>query len=597
MRNQFQRLFAFSPILILPILLLWVSSNSFAMSRDATIESARNNDATPIRRLPEETSTQWTPVIEWDIENEVRTSNPFDVIADVTFTHTSGITRTTQMFYAGDNIWKFRFSGDLIGFWSLQSQSNIPELDGWQGRILIEENPNVGEPGFVSSEGNKWIRTGTEEAFVPQLVMFSGPNNWYDDPEYVDQQINLFFNDHGFNGVHVPLYCRWYDMENSRCNQVNNSNPDFDTFAALEMLITKVYAAGGTVHFWVWGDADRGLNPLADPAWDGLNGIEDQRIQRYIAARLGPLPGWTLGYGFDLDEWVDQDTFHEWHDNMANWLSWPHLLSGRPAGPNSGTDHTPYVAWNSGLGYSSYEHHKPDYAVYVAALEAVPGQPVMSEDRFRIRDEGRVKDYTMEETRRGLWHSTMAGGVANIWGDLIPDQGNEQSGPYDNPEMIKTWSLFWNSRFTNDLVRDNTLTDGVALTSADSTFTAFYKEDATSVELTLPDIVTTWEVVAIDTKLVYDPILISLQDLAPQRSSVYTWQAPYASDWAIAARDLSPTAVEAQFMSARSETSLADFAIVWVALAVVTSLILYRNESVLRKSEACQQPLRVERDY
>ncbi|MAG93645.1 MAG: hypothetical protein CMJ48_07840, partial [Planctomycetaceae bacterium] len=42
------------------------------------------------------------------------------------------------------------------------------------------------------------------------------------------------------------------------------------------------------------------------------------------------------------------------------------------------------------------------------------------EDRFRIRHSKTYadKDYTMEMTRRGLWHSTMAGGVANIWGHL-----------------------------------------------------------------------------------------------------------------------------------------------------------------------------------
>ena len=73
---------------------------------------------------------------------------------------------------------------------------------------------------------------------------------------------------------------------------------------------------------------------------------------------------------------------------------------------------------------------------FLAALKAIPGQPVMSEDRFRIRsvDRYRKKDYSEELTRRGLYHSTMAGGVANIWG-IHPD--HSQGGVYSNKDQIK----------------------------------------------------------------------------------------------------------------------------------------------------------------
>ncbi|MEC8891835.1 MAG: hypothetical protein VX901_00790, partial [Candidatus Poribacteria bacterium] len=68
------------------------------------------------------------------------------------------------------------------------------------------------------------------------------------------------------------------------------------------MIILKTYAAGGAVHLWMWGDSSRDQN--TKERW-GLNGCTDRRLQRYIAARLGPIPGWTLGYGYDLWEWVD----------------------------------------------------------------------------------------------------------------------------------------------------------------------------------------------------------------------------------------------------------------------------------------------------
>ena len=93
----------------------------------------------------------------------------------------------------------------------------------------------------------------------------------------------------------------------------------------------------------------------------------------------------------------------------------------------------------------------------------MPGQPVMSEDRFRIRNEGRSKDYDQTETRRGLWNSTMAGGAANIWGDLRPLPDSKGSLPYSNANQLLTYARFWKNRFNANLLFANGLTDGRAL--------------------------------------------------------------------------------------------------------------------------------------
>ena len=102
-------------------------------------------------------------------------------------------------------------------------------------------------------------------------------------------------------------------------------------------------------HLWTWGDEQRNMTPAR---W-GINGNVDKRLQRYIGARLGPLPGWTMGYGFDLDEWVKVSELDVWRDYMHDHLGWPHLLGGRPAGPNRGTDHSQYGRWNGPLDYAN----------------------------------------------------------------------------------------------------------------------------------------------------------------------------------------------------------------------------------------------------
>ncbi len=473
------------------------------------------------------TGTVWSPTLEWSYTNPTWEGVVFDLVATVTFVHDdSGETRTTQMFYAGDDAWNFRFTGTRTGLWRWTSSSDDPDLDGLTGTVWMDPNP--GADGFVESRGHAWVFGGSERAFVPQLVMLPGPHYWYDDWGWVDEVVQTYLVEHGFTGFHVPVFCRWADLEHDECNEVAGPEPDGRTFEALEILIRATHAAGGMVHMWAWGDDQHDMTPSE---W-GIGGVEDQRIQRYIAARLGPLPGWTLGYGFDLDEWTTEHMLASWHTGLHDLLGWPHLLGGRSAGPNEGTDHSSEQLYE-GLDYSGYEHHRPDYDVYAAAIDARPDKPTFSEDRFRVRGT-HDKDYTEEMTRRGLYHSTMAGGAANIWGYLLedgaggdPDEGF--SHRYPHPEWIKTNARFFAGRFATDLVRCNEITDGLCLRRPDHGGYLVYVEDAATVDLDLTSAPGALAAVAVDTMLDHAEI-----DIGPLSPDLQTWTAPYPSDWALA---------------------------------------------------------------
>ena len=470
-------------------------------------------------------TTLWAPYLEWSVDNPTTSGNPFDLVATVTFSHASGEPRATEMFYAGGTTWKFRFTATREGVWTFDSTSSDPDLDGHLGTVTVGP-PKPGSTGFVSQTGDKWFLEG-QGAFVPQYLMWGEPKRYEGDVAQVDAGIQEFLVEHGFTGFHTTVWCAWFDIDKRECDpNATDPVPDFRTFEALELLITKTHAAGGVVHIWVWGDESRGWTPSV---W-GLNGSFDQRLQRYIAARLGPIPGWTMGYGFDLDEWVLENEHYVWNAFMQDHLGWHHYLGGRPEGPNSGTNHSPWVSWNSPMEYSSYEHHQPRYDVYVAALQAVPGQPVLSEDRFRIRPgSGNPKDYDEEETRRGLWHSTIAGGVANIWGDLTDDTGTRVSRTYANKGEIKTHFSFWQNRFVSSLVRDNSLTDGFALRSGHRGY-IFYKEETDSLQIDLSGMGGTRPAVAVDAKQApYQEIPLGV--LSPISQTV---PLPRISDWAIA---------------------------------------------------------------
>lgn len=475
--------------------------------------------------MSHKTASQYQ-TIEWQFENIAVSTNPFDVQATATFTHENGHAIQTGLFYNGNQEWVLRFTGTLSGQWTFITQSDIQSLNGHTGTITV--SPDANAIGFVTHQNNRWARQRGDslEAFLPQFVMYDTPEGFYQNPDKIDTDIQVLLKEHGFTGLHTFVFCSWFEIHEERSNTLSdNPNPDPRTFEALELLIKKTHAAGGLVHIWVWGDESRRQTPVK---W-GINGDVDKRLQRYIAARLGPLPGWTMGYGYDLWEWVEGEQLTQWHTYMHQHMGWPHMLGAR-AGKNS------LKQLSETLDYAAYEQHRPDYDMYVQTIEKRPDKPAFSEDRFRIRTQSKYaeKDYTEERTRRGLWQSTMAGGVANIWGNLAYAPGTvpenyRQSAPYSHAEWIATWHHFFHTRFTLDLIRDNAITNGVCLRDPNFKNILIYKENTDTVSLDLSQIKTPFKAIAIDTQKPYQEIEIDIPS-----TTKTTWSAPYASDWAIA---------------------------------------------------------------
>lgn len=367
--------------------------------------------------------------------------------------------------------------------------------------------PTPTEPGNVIPCGQMWCWENGS-AFSPQLVMIGGPQVYWTgtavDTTAIDAEIERFIDDHGFNGFHIPVFCRWWDINtpDGKCRLVMNQTPDPATFAVLTEIIERTYEAGGMVHLWMYGDTAHRQNP---GNLFGFGSAEELALLDQLAARLGPLPGWTMGYGYDISEWADAAQVEAWHAYLQARMDAPHLLGAR-------SEKNSYMDWSVSLEYYGVEWQKPTYQDYANHLVYANGRPAFSEDRFRIREDGQLKDYTMEETRRGLWHATLAGGVANIWGNLSgDDSANDGSGTsldYPNPEQIKTWSLFWADRFNVNMAvcGDLCLSDGQV--------TILYGEDTATL-----DFVGT--AIAVDTQLAYQEI------------EVVDGALPYVSDWAV----------------------------------------------------------------
>lgn len=71
---------------------------------------------------------------DYSLTNKTWRGNPFDLVATVTFTHPAEM-RATEMFYAGGDIWKFRFTGTRTGIWKFSTSSSDPDLNGHKGSV------------------------------------------------------------------------------------------------------------------------------------------------------------------------------------------------------------------------------------------------------------------------------------------------------------------------------------------------------------------------------------------------------------------------------------------------------------------------------
>lgn len=137
----------------------------------------------------------------------------------------------------------------------------------------------------------------------------------------------------------------------------------------------------------------------------------DRRNLRYLAARLGPIPGWSIGYGYDTENlWASPDELQAWKDFLEAHLGWDHFIGARvgfdekglygrfgkgiPKPPLNEKSNAPvgdrYTAWLGGdyIGYTSY---RPLYDRYVEVLGHRPDRPSFEESRFPAEQERIVR--------------------------------------------------------------------------------------------------------------------------------------------------------------------------------------------------------------
>jgi len=297
----------------------------------------------------------------------------------------------------------------------------------------------------------------------------------------------------------------------------------------LETIITTVHANGGRVHIWAWGDESRKWTPKG--VRGGVNGEADRRLQRYIAARLGPLPGWTMGYGFDLHEWTNEAELNAWAAYLHEHMGWQHLLCSRGYPLHGPYNINSYDGFGRNVPLATTQHGPQSYEEIVEDLRSDLTKPHLYEERHSYLRKGFTLD--MDGTRRLLWWEAMAGGMGGFFG-FYPDSPH----PYPNPEQLRMHYDFWHggNRFLPDMQPIDAQSRAPLLWSASAESGVLYSPDAQSVTASLPATGKPRSVVAFDT---LKEAGTWGRDLATVRPSgePSAFAAPHRSDWVYAVGD------------------------------------------------------------
>ena len=362
--------------------------------------------------------------------------DPYDLNDSIVFTHTDSTQILSRMYYAGGISFKAKFTPTKVGTWNYVITSARQSLNGIVGSVECLESNAL---GFLTKTGNKWKWSNGRE-FVPQLTQLAEVNTYASGANDIGDDVDDRVVSTGFNGVLIySIGGRWFHIDNWTVG-ASESTFDQTTFEAIEAIHAEAYARGACVVLWWWGSSGQGASPAQLST--GINGTLDTKLQKYIGSRLGPLPGLIHSFGFDADKYMSIAQLSAWRTNINLYID-PHyqqFIGARPAGPNNGQDHSAYDAWNAVFDYASYDHKKPTYATFRAAMTHNT-KPVLSEGRFFVRTLD-SNDYTETDVYRSLYISTLAGGCGGIYNYV----GAVPSGPntaFAKPYLISNYQRFF----------------------------------------------------------------------------------------------------------------------------------------------------------
>jgi hypothetical protein len=472
--------------------------------------------------------------VEQAYSNPRFTGNPYDLIAQAVFTHVeSGESRVTSLFYIGDRQWQSRFTPTQPGLWRYRISSPDTDLEGNEGEIRVVARIDSQLAGFLTHVGNRYVRPDAEGRL--QAFLFTSYMNYVDfptgskpgqpaalysfeDPARIEAYLSDA-EDSGFDNIWVSVG----EPDLWMTGRTGDVSPNLRTFKVLDEIIRRAHTRNMHVHLWAWKDAERKGTPLSYEG--GINGKVDRRLQRYIAARLGPLPGWSMGYGFDLHEWVTPAQLDAWAEYLHGQFGWDHLLAARGHRFNVASNNiNSYDGFGRKVQLATSPFGPDSYAEILQDLSEDPGRPHLYEERHTYQRPHHSLD--MDATRRLLWWAAMAGGMGEFVGYYHPESKAFGGYPYPQKHQFRAFRAFWNGRFLLDMEPCNQLTDGYGLCNENAY--VIYRSDTETIRVDLSALPGSFPVIALNT------VTGETLDLGLHTNTLHEFTVPVRSDWALA---------------------------------------------------------------
>jgi len=548
--------------------------------------------------LGSKTCRMWE-VLDWQIVNSsCPASNPYDLVAKVVFTHESGKERKIEMFYAENDKWRFRFCGSRMGKWSFRTVCDGSDgthsddsLDDHVGRITVNAQTDPDIKGFLSHKGNKFAIMDSSETDLKPYVyhvymnqqdyeqQYNHSTRIWDDPVNRKHLIASYWDntvDNGFGIYFVAIFYSWLRKGALDRNMVSPADlvaPDPDVFDTLEYAIRYAHKRGGRTHIWAWGDQDRKQTPNLLPG--GVLGDDHKRLMRYTAARLGPLPGWCINFGFDTLELPNPESItSKWAHYLNDRMGWNHMLCAR-GWNNSAFAINSYAGFSGSYELTTTRNGPSGYYEIRDDVDSDSSRPHLYEERHTYNrfkyvdpDSGQepgdgpdqygmgdgyacwpVKLSSAEQarlneggSRRLIWREQMAGGMGGFFGHFSVRFNS--FGPFSqkcgcgyHPDSLKCafrcFRDFWaKGRFMFDMVVDTNRVrngTGYCLRTNDYRNFVFFVENDSTADIDLSGMPGSQKVVVVDAKNEYREI---------NKGSISAgWRKidfGYTSDWAIA---------------------------------------------------------------
>jgi hypothetical protein len=488
------------------------------------------------------------PFLEWTLEaSDLGGTNPFDVAASATFTRRGGGgTYRVPMFYTGDDVFAFRFTGPRTGVYDIVTQStDSAALDGRTGVATIAANPDPEAKGFMTTVANadgtgSWAYLAGDDG-QPRRMLFNpqvraagttDPGGFSHlavglssdaDERGVQIEENLdSMEAHGFHAIEFNVAHNWVEWGLRNDQTSTNTEPDPFTFDVIEDLLERAYARGWFMHIWGWSDRQAGGSP-ADLE-GGIDGFVDRRVQRMIVGRLGAYPNWSFSYGYDLEEYLTPAQARDWHARMRALGTLPRLYMAREA--DARAPDTVFDLGMEKLDVFSWDG-RPEGDWFADALEqhrrSPEGMALIYERRFWSDRDG---VWTEDVARSAAWQFAMANGVSAIFG-----QGRDGRGAtpeYREPEVWRTLHEFWEERFAFPLAIQHDPADGFVLADGDER-QVVYQVDTDSIDVVIAPGRDGVPVVAVDARSPYHEV-----DMGTLGAGRHTVTLPSRSDWALA---------------------------------------------------------------